>query len=172
MKKRLLSLALLAGVQLNAIAQMTLGDMPYWRPYDQRGLNIFETGKTDTLGFDGIKVRLGGSFAQQFQALDHTNTATGSAGEDSPNKLIKIGNGFNLATANLNLDVLLADGIRLNLITYLSSRHHNETWVKGGYLQIDKLGFLHHPLADKLMKHLTLRVGHMEINYGDGLQKD
>jgi hypothetical protein len=169
MKKYLLSLGLLAGLQLSSYAQMTLGDLPYWRPYDQRGINVFETKKADTLAFDGIKVRLGGSFAQQFQGLEHTNTATKKLGpgETSPNKLIKIGKGFNLATANLNLDVLLADGIRLNLITYLSSRHHNETWVKGGYLQIDKLGFLHNALADKVMENLTLRVGHMEINYGD-----
>lgn len=169
MKKLLLSLGLLAGLQLSANAQITLGDMPYWRPYDQRGINTFETGKEDTTAFDGIKVRLGGSFAQQFQALEHSNTATATfdANEKDVNQLIEIGYGFNLATANLNLDVLLADGIRLNLITYLSSRHHSETWVKGGYLQIDKLGFLNSPIADKLMENLTLRVGHMEINYGD-----
>lgn len=169
MKKLLLSLGLLAGLQLSANAQITLGDMPYWRPYDQRGINTFETAKADTAAFDGIKVRLGGSFAQQFQALEHSNTATASfdANEKDVNKLIEIGYGFNLANANLNLDVLLADGIRLNLITYLSSKHHSETWVKGGYLQIDKLGFLNSPLADRLMENLTLRVGHMEINYGD-----
>ncbi|MFC6997953.1 hypothetical protein [Rufibacter roseus] len=169
MKKLILSLAMLAGFSISTSAQITLGDLPYWRPYDQRGVNVFETGKTDTTTFDGIKLRLGGSFAQQFQALEHSNTAApklDANGKDL-NQLIEIGYGFNLATANLNLDVMLADGIRLNLITYLSSRHHPETWVKGGYLQIDKLGFLNSPLADRLMQNLTLRVGHMEINYGD-----
>ena len=70
-----------------------------------------------------------------------------------------------MATANLNIDVELMDGVRLNLITYLSSRHHQETWVKGGYLQFDKLPFLGNP--EWFSKYLTLRVGHMEINYGD-----
>ena len=49
----------------------------------------------------------------------------------------------------------------------MSSHHHNEFWVKGGYFQIDKVGFLNSELMDKLWKNLTLKVGHMEINYGD-----
>lgn len=169
MKKILLSLGLLAGLQLSANAQVTLGDMPYWRPYDQRGINVFESSKADTIVFDGIKVRIGGGFAQQFQGLEHSNTATAKfdANEKNVNKLIEIGKSFNLATANMNMDVLLADGVRLNLILYLSSRHHSETWVKGGYIQIDKLAFLNSPMADRLMENLTLRVGHMEVNYGD-----
>ncbi len=57
------------------------------------------------------------------------------------------------------------DGVRLNLVSYLSSRHHPESWVKGGYLQFDKLPFLGNP--EWFSKYLTLRVGHMEINYGD-----
>ncbi|MDO8368744.1 MAG: hypothetical protein Q7T20_18235, partial [Saprospiraceae bacterium] len=47
--------------------------------------------------------------------------------------------GFNLAMANLNLDFQIADGIRVSLENYMSSRHHSEFWVKGGYIQIDKL---------------------------------
>ena len=80
---------------------------------------------------------------------------------------MKIGAGTNLATANLNIDVALADGVRLNLVTYLSSRNHAESWVKGGYLQVDKLGFLNMGNTDWFDDHFTLRVGHMEINYGD-----
>ncbi|WP_266203040.1 hypothetical protein [Pontibacter kalidii] len=172
MKKLALSLSLMLGLSLSSFAQVTFSDMPYWRPYDQRGLNTFETGKKDTTAFDGIKVRLGGGFAQQFQGLQHKNTATANMqtqgnGEVNLNQLMPIENGFNLASANLNLDVLLADGIRLNLITYLSSRHHSEAWVKGGYIQVDKAEFLNSPLVDKLFENLTLRVGHMEINYGD-----
>ncbi|WP_342626371.1 hypothetical protein [Belliella baltica] len=81
--------------------------------------------------------------------------------------MIEIGAGTNLATANLNIDVALADGVRLNLVTYLSSRRHPETWVKGGFLQVDKLSFLNLGNTDWFDKYLTLRVGHMEINYGD-----
>lgn len=172
MKKIVLSLGLMLGLSLSSFAQITLSDMQYWRPYDKRGLNTFETSKTDSIAFDGIKVRLGGAFTQQFQGLQHTNTATANmmtqnGAEVNLNELMPIENGFNLATANLNLDVALADGIRLNLVTYLSSRHHSETWVKGGYIQVDKAEFLNSPLVDRMFQNLTLRVGHMEINYGD-----
>ena len=77
-----------------------------------------------------------------------------------------IGSGFNNAEANLYLDAQLARGIRVSLTSYLSSRHHNETWVKDGYLLIDGSPWENESL-DNLMKYVTLRVGHMEINYGD-----
>lgn len=150
----------IAGLSVSAMAQGLQRDMQFWRSYDQRGINVFETGKADTVAFDGIKVRVGGHFTQQFQNLSHSN-ALGSPA------LIEIGAGTNLATANLNIDVALADGVRLNLVTYLSSRHHPETWVKGGYLQVDKLSFLNLGNTEWFDKYLTLRVGHMEINYGD-----
>jgi hypothetical protein len=69
--------------------------------------------------------------------------------------------------ANLNLDAQLADGIRVSLVSYMSTRHHNEFWVKGGYFQIDKVGFLNNEFMNQLWKNLTLKIGHMEINYGD-----
>jgi hypothetical protein len=143
-------------------------DVQFWRPYDKRGINVFETGKADTVAYDGLTVRVGANFTQQFQSLSHETGANPRvvAGVNQ-NQLIQIGNGFNLATANLNFDVALEDGVRLNLIAYLSSRHHNETWVKGGYIQADKLSFLKIEALDKLMENLTIKVGHMEINYGD-----
>jgi hypothetical protein len=144
-------------------------DLQFMRPYDQRGLNVFEPGKEDTIPFTDLHVRVGGNFALQFQGLEHSNAAVeryDATGNDL-NQLMEIGPGFNLATANLNLDVQLADGIRMNLITYLSSRHHPEAWVKGGFLQIDKMLFLNSGLVDNIMEYVTVRVGHMEINYGD-----
>ncbi len=152
-----------------AMGQGLQEDLQFWRPYDQRGINIFETGKEDTVAFEGMKVRIGGHFAQQFQNLRHSNTAEPVFNEAGVNlnQLMDIGFGSNLATANLNIDVALADGVRLNLITYLSSRHHPNTWVKGGFLQVDKLGFLGLGDTGWFDKYLTLRVGHMEINYGD-----
>lgn len=157
-------------------AGVALAQMPaiqYFRPYDQRGVNFFETPKEDTVSFEGLKVRIGASFKQQYQNLRHSNTASevlalpGTANEFNQNKLLEIGGGFNLAMANLNLDIQLADGVRVNLVTYLSSRHHSETWVKSGYFQIDKVSFLNSPFMDNLWRNLTLKVGHMEINYGD-----
>src|SRR5690606_33925021 len=104
--------------------------LPYWRPYDMRGINVFETGKQDTVEYDGPDLRWGAAFTQQFQALDHENAADEVIVDGvNRNQLMEIGNGFNLATANLYLDALLAEGIRVNLITYLSSRHHPEAWV-------------------------------------------
>ncbi|WP_256009713.1 porin [Desertivirga xinjiangensis] len=127
------------------------------RPYDQTGINVFETPKDTNAIFENVKVNFGAGFTQSFQGLKHENDA---------NNLYKITPGFNTANANLFMDVQLADGIRLNLTSYLSSRHHNETWVKGGYIQFDKLPFKGQIWED-IMKVTTIKVGHMEINYGD-----
>jgi hypothetical protein len=134
----------------------------YWRPYDKTGINVFETTKQpDSILFDGLRVRLGAGFTQQFQSLKHSNKS-GIEG----NKLYGITPGFNTSMANLNIDVQLAEGIRLNLVTYLSTRHHNEAWVKGGYIQFDKLPFPGKFWND-LMEVATIKIGHMEVNYGD-----
>ncbi len=134
-----------------------------WRPYDQRGINVFETGKADTIAFEGLRMRFGAGFTQQFQSLKHSNTAVNN---QAANKLYPIAPGFMTAQANLFTDVQLADGIRLNVTTYLSTRHHNEAWVKGGYIQFDKLPFKGKFWSD-LMDITTIRIGHMEVNYGD-----
>ena len=137
----------------------------YWRPYDKNGINVFETSKqADEIPYEGLRFRIGAGFTQQFQNLKHENK--GASGYENLNKLYPLAAGFMTAQANLNIDVQLADGIRLNLETYLSSRHHNETWVKGGYIQFDKLPFKG-PFWDDLMKITTIKIGHMEINYGD-----
>jgi hypothetical protein len=142
-----------------------------WRPYDQSGINVFETGKKDTIAFEGPRIRFGAGFTQQFQNLkqenglahDNRGNSVASAGN---NKLYPLAPGFMTAMANLYTDIQLADGIRLNVTTYLSSRHHNEAWVKGGYIQFDKLPFKGKFWKD-LMDITTIKVGHMEINYGD-----
>ena len=169
MKKYFIAAIAFVGITMSSFAQGLQRDQQFWRPYDQRGINVFETGKEDTVAYDGMRVRIGGHFAQQWQNLSHSNTATPvlNANGVNLNQLVDIGAGTNLATANLNIDVALADGLRLNLITYLSSRRHPETWVKGGYIQVDKLGFLGLGETDWFDKYLTVRVGHMEINYGD-----
>lgn len=130
----------------------------YFRPNDKDGLNVFETPKQSDAVYDGLKVRVGGDFALQFQGISQTN---------SGDSLATLGNNFNLPTANLNLDVQLADGMRMHLRTYLSSRNHTESYVKGGYLQIDKLDFIKPGLLSGLMNVATLRFGMDEINYGD-----
>jgi hypothetical protein len=137
----------------------------YFRAYDQTGINVFETSKeADPIPFDGLRVRFGAGFTQQFQGLKHENS--GALSNQTSNKLYPIKPGFMTAQANLYLDVQLADGIRLNLTNYMSSRHHNEFWVKGGYIQFDKLPFKG-KIWDDIMKVTTIKMGHMEINYGD-----
>lgn len=141
----------------------------YFRPNDQRGTNTFETTKEDTLQFSNMKLRIGGNFTQDFQSLSHQNNATpvyNLAGVNT-NQLMDITNGFNLAMANLNIDAQLYDGIRMNMTMYLSSRHHSETWVKGGYIQFDKLTFLKSAMIDRIMNNITIKVGDYEVDYGD-----
>lgn len=136
-----------------------------FRAYDQTGINVFETGKADSVKFDGLKVRWGAGFTQQFQGLTHENTAVNNTGS-GVNRLYPLKPGFMTAQANLFMDVQLADGIRLNVTSYLSARHHNETWVKGGYIQFDKVPFKGKFWSD-LMKLATIKIGHFEVNYGD-----
>jgi hypothetical protein len=95
------------------------------------------------------------------------STMVNGAKYTNVNQLVPIKSGFNTANANLYLDVALAEGVNLNMALYLSSRHHNECWVKGGYIQFDKVPFVKSELLDDIMKFTTVKVGHMEVNYGD-----
>jgi hypothetical protein len=156
-KNAALALVLMSPVALLAQEDKSETEVANLRPYDQSGINVFEAPKDTNATFDKLKVKWGAGFTQSFQGLKHENTAGG---------LYKMSPGFNTANANLFMDVQLADGIRLNLTSYLSSRHHNETWVKGGYIQFDKLPFKGQIWED-IMKVTTIKVGHMEINYGD-----
>ncbi len=119
----------------------------------------FEQQKLDPAKFEKVQTHIGGDFALQFQSL--SNSADGV-------ELMPLGSAFNLPSANLNLSADLAPGMEVYLRTYLSSRHHNETWVKGGYLLIDAMPFLNSPVVDNLMQYLTIKIGVDEINYGDG----
>ncbi len=132
--------------------------LQFFRPNDQRGAATFETSKADTVPFDGVSVRVGGDFAMQFQSVNQRNDAS---------NLVELGSNLNLPVANLNLDVQLIDGVRMHLTTYLSSQHHQDAWVKGGHLQIDKLDFIRPGFLAGLMEVATIRVGLDEFNYGD-----
>jgi hypothetical protein len=142
-----------------------------FRATDKTGINVFETPKTET-EFNGVKVNLGGSFSQGYQTLNHTNADDNNANQRfvagvDQNLLTPLVSNFTLASANLYLNTQLADGISLNLTMYLASRHHNETWVKGGYIQFDKIPFVHIDLLDNIMKYTTIKIGETDVNYGD-----
>ena len=115
-------------------------DLPNFRAPDQRGINEFEPTKDTDYDFDGVQVRIGGASTIQLQGLRQENAA---------DDLAELGTNFNLATANLDLDVLLAPGVRMHLRTYLSSLNHNDAYVKGGYIQIDGLEWISEDLADR-----------------------
>lgn len=157
MKKLFVTLGLVGLLASPVLAQKR--DLDNYRQPDKRGLNVFEDQKDTISTFDGLNVRIGGAFALQYQGISHEN-----AGDAA---LIDLSKNFNLATANLDIDVELYDGIRMHLRTYLSSRHHPEPYVKGGYLQVDNLNFIQEGFLEDYMKYFTIRVGHMENNYGD-----
>jgi hypothetical protein len=179
--RALLLTAAVAGFAVPAEAQNTVPSdslvqpviIRYWRAQDQRGINVFETTKEPGAAYKGFAMQWGAAFTQQFQGLSHSNTAdsvptsaVAPINLTDRNRLKEIGSGFNNAVANLYMHAQLAPGVRLQLTTYLSSRHHNETWVKDGYMQIDESP-LDVPILHSLMKYTTLKVGHFQVNYGD-----
>ncbi|MEQ9229140.1 MAG: hypothetical protein RIF46_00545 [Cyclobacteriaceae bacterium] len=135
-------------------------DLQYFRTPGKKGINVFETSKDNSVEFTGVTTRLGGDFSMIFQGLKQSN-------DFAADPLIDLSNNFQLPTANLNVDVQLEDGLRMHLRTYLSSRHHTESYVKGGYIQMDKLDFISPGLFSGLMENATIRVGMDQFNYGD-----
>lgn len=144
---------------LSITVQAQRSGIQYFRFNDARGLNVYETSKVDTVTFHGVAVRVGGDFTMQFQMLRQMNDL---------DNLVQLGSDFNLPTANLNLDVQLMDGVQMHLTSYLSTRHHEESWIKGGHLQIDKLDFIAPGFLEGIMKFTTITIGLDEFNYGDG----
>jgi hypothetical protein len=169
MKKIMKKMALIAFVTLPFALNAQQVKVANMRAYDKSGINVFEEPKNE-VKFEGLGVRWGAGFTQQYQSLTHENTAVNNGGNTvataQANKLYPIAPGFMTAQANLFMDAQLADGIRLNVTSYMSARHHNETWVKGGFIQFDKLPFKGKFWRD-LMKITTIKIGHFEVNYGD-----
>jgi hypothetical protein len=157
MRKTLFAVLIIMGIIAPSVAQVK--NLQFWRPNDQRGLNVFESTRQDTVPWEGLMVRIGGANTLQFQALDASNSGAVPIFDIGPN--------FNLATSNLDLDVQLYPGLRMHLRTYLSSRHHTQPYVKGGYMQVDRLDFIQDGFMSSLMDKVTIKLGHMQINYGD-----
>ena len=158
MKKSILTLAAATMLCSTMFAQL--------RATDQTGVNVFETPKTDTQ-FTGPKVEFGGSISMPYIALTNSNAVTNQDPAKNTQALFKNSPNFALSMANLNINSYLADGVTLQVSLYLASKHHNETWVKGGYVQFDKVPFIKLDLLDQIMKYTTIKVGQMDVNYGD-----
>ncbi len=139
----------------------------HFRPADTRGINMFEPPKEDGVPFTGFAMAFGGAFTQEFQGLAHANSAAPVVVSGvNQNQLIAIGHGFNNAVANLNVDAQIAPGIRIAMTSYLSARHHQESWVKDGYILVDASP-IDDPVLATIMKYTTLKVGEFETDYGD-----
>jgi hypothetical protein len=152
---------------LQAVSLFRPFDIDHIRPADQRGVNMFEAPKASSVPFTGFTLSFGGAFTQEFQGLAHQNAANSvMVSGVNQNQLMTIGHGFNNAVANLNINAQIAPGIRIAMTSYLSARHHQETWVKDGYLLVDESP-IDNAVLKRIMKYTTLRVGHFEINYGD-----
>jgi len=151
----------------NIIAQSkSFGQIQNLIPRDQTGINQFDV-KKDSVEFKGLSIDLGAAFALQFQALNSFNDQANLPVTVVGYRLNNLGNNINLPTANMTIGAQLFDGVRVNLDLYLAARHHNETWVKGGYFQIDKLDFIQKDFLAGVMKYTTIKIGQMENNYGD-----
>jgi hypothetical protein len=160
----------IAGISFIPVSVKAQESMQFFRPNNKQGINVFETSKKDTVPFTGLKVKVGGNFELTFQSLGEWNTAipvTKAGFTGNVNSLTPLTHGFQLPMANLSFDIQLADGIRMNLTNYLASRHHEDSWVKGGYIQFDKLLFLHSALVDSIMKSVSIRIGQNDVDYGD-----
>ena len=98
------------------ISTLPVIEIQHLRPADARGLNMFEPPKDDGIPYTGFKLGIGAAFTQQYQGLQHSNTAVpkfASGSTINQNQLITIGNGFNNADANLYLNAQVAKGIRV-----------------------------------------------------------
>jgi len=84
-------------------------ELQYYRAPGKEGLDVFEAPKDAGAAFRGLSVQVGGDFAIQFQGLSQSN--------DADTVLVDLVPNFVLPTANLNLDVQIASGMRMHLRT-------------------------------------------------------
>ncbi|MBA4276200.1 MAG: hypothetical protein C0430_05495 [Flavobacterium sp.] len=153
----------------NIMAQVSFGKLQNQIKRDQTGLNQFDV-KKDSVEFKGLSIDLGGAFNMDYQALNSFNDQPATFALPSKivgYRLMNNENNFVLPAADMTIGAQLFDGVRVNLDIYLASRHHNDTYARGGYLQIDKLDFIKKDFLAGVMKYATIKIGQMENNFGD-----
>ena len=149
-----------------ANAQVSFGQMQNQISRGKDGINVFDVQKND-VEFNGLSVDLGGAFNMDFHATNSWNDQPVNNGSITGYRLNNAENNFSLPSADMTIAAQLYDGVRVNLDIYLASRHHSNTYVKGGYLQIDKLDFIKKDFLADVMKYTTIKIGQMENNFGD-----
>lgn len=163
MKTSILKIAVLSFIMSGGALSAQENAMREYLAPEKYQRNVFEDPKIEAPEYDGVKVSIGGDFAIQYQALKHETEANLPANVT----LMNIGKNVNLPVANLDVNAYLAKGVKMHLRTYLSARHHNEAWVKGGYIQIDNLDFIKPGFLGNVMQYARVRVGMDDLNYGD-----
>ncbi|MFI0491406.1 hypothetical protein [Flavobacterium sp.] len=153
----------------NIQAQTTFGHIQNQISRGKDGINQFDV-KKDSVKFTGLSIDLGGAFNMDYQAINSFNGQPSTFALPSKivgYRLMDTENNFVLPAADMSIGAQLFDGVRVNLDLYLASRHHNDTYARGGYLQIDKLDFIKKDFLADVMKYTTIKIGQMENNYGD-----
>lgn len=169
MKKTILLLVAVLGVGGVANAQVSFGHIQNRISRDKNGINVFDV-KKDSVEYKGLSIDLGAAFNMDYQAINSFNDQPATFALPSKivgYQLMNLENNFNLPAADMTIGAQLYDGVRVNLDIYLASRHHNETYARGGYLQIDKLDFIKKDFLAGIMKYATIKIGQMENNFGD-----
>ena len=116
----------------------------------------------DTSAFGGKpEVSFNADLTFNYQGLNQTYDLYNKTGE------LDLQPGLSLPTANFDINAKVMSGFNVKLETMLSSHHHNETYVKGGYATIDNLDFIVPGFASSFMQNATIRVGVDDINFGD-----
>ncbi len=169
MKKTILLLVAAIGLGSIANAQTSFGHIQNQISRDKNGINQFDV-KKDSVEFKGLSIDLGAAFNMNYQAINSFNDQPSTFALPSKivgYQLMNNENNFTLPSADMTIGAQLFDGVRVNLDIYLASRHHNETYARGGYLQIDKLDFIKKDFLADIMKYATIKIGQMENNFGD-----
>lgn len=167
--KKIYFLAVALTSMAAANAQVSFGNMQNQISRSKDGINVFDVQKDDK-EFKGMSVDLGGAFNMDFQAINSFNDQPATFVAPSKitgYRLMNTENNFVLPAADMTIGAQLFDGVRVNLDIYLASRHHNDTYARGGYLQIDKLDFIKKDFLANFMKYATIKIGQMENNFGD-----
>ena len=123
--------------------------------------NVAFEPKKDRSAFEKVELSFNVDLTFTYQALSNTFTPSDGTTQQP------IQSGLILPTADLDINAKVMKGFNVKLETMLSSHHHNETYVKGGYASIDSLDFVTPGFAEGFMDQATFKIGVDDIDFGD-----
>lgn len=139
--------------------------------------HVFEQPK-DNSEFNGVELDWDVDLTFTYQGLDQdagvkvgqtttTNPYDNTQSITTDTNTYDIKSGLALPTADLDIHAKIMKGFNVTLEVMLSSHHHHETYVKGGYATMDNLDWIAPGFAEGFMKNATIGVGVDDVNYGD-----